>query len=264
MHESQLYNNNIFITLTYNKQNVPTNGSINKRHYQLFMKRLRKKYSDKKIRFFHCGEYGELCKVCGENRDFCRKGSCKSFIPILGRPHYHAILFNFDLEDKKFLKEKNGHKMYTSEILNEIWGMGYCTIGDVTFESAAYVARYSLKKVHGKKQEEHYQGRTPEYITMSRGGSGKGEGGIGKGWFKKYSSDVYPDDFVLSRGKKLKPPKFYDLLLEAQNPEKYLQIKQKRAEADANLKPDNQHKRLLVREKVQIARYKQLIRHDEI
>lgn len=124
VHEAQMWPQNSFITLTYRPEDLPQGGSLNVEHYQLFMKKLRARNTGHKIRFFHCGEYGEK----------------------LSRPHYHAILFNYDFPDKKVFSEKNGNTIYTSELLEDIWGKGFCTIGDVTFQSAAYVARYVMKK----------------------------------------------------------------------------------------------------------------------
>ena len=98
------------------------------------------------VRFFHCGEYGEL----------------------LYRPHYHACLFGFDFSDKVLWSTRGGVRLYRSKILEKLWTFGFSTIGDVTFESAAYVARYCTKKITGDKADEHYNGRSPEYVTMSR------------------------------------------------------------------------------------------------
>jgi len=187
LHESELYDENCFITLTYDDSNLPSDGSLNVEDFQKFMKRLRKAYPDKRIRFFHCGEYGELNN----------------------RPHHHACIFNHNFSDKRLWKSTQGNNLYVSDTLNNLWKKGYCIIGEVTFESAAYVARYITKKILGEKADEHYQGKKPEYITMSR------RPGIGKEWFDKFKTDVYPSDFVVVNGKKCHPPKYYDNLLES-------------------------------------------------
>ena len=123
LHESSLYTNNIFITLTYDAEHLPEYGTLVKKHFQDFMKRLRKKYNKKKIRYYQCGEYGEK----------------------FGRPHYHAIIFNHTFPDMKRVPGK--HKdLYTSEILKKIWKKGHVSIGTVNFETAAYVANYVQKK----------------------------------------------------------------------------------------------------------------------
>lgn len=213
MHEAQLYENNCFITLTFNNESLANREfpeSLDVRDFQLFMKRLRKRFGDG-IRFFHCGEYGEKYH----------------------RPHYHACLFNFDFPDKELFKIDNGFRLYVSKELEKLWPYGFCTIGDVTFESAAYVARYITKKVTGDDADNHYLvvdeetgevigKRKPEYITMSR------RPGIAKGWFDKFKDDVYPSDKIHVNGKAFRPPKYYDKLFEESNPFEYDEIKEKR------------------------------------
>lgn len=127
----------------------------------------------------------------------------------------------------------------------------------MTFESAAYVARYITKKVTGELAEEHYEGRKPEYTTMSR------RPGIGKGWLEKYMGDVFPGDFVVLRGKTLKPPKFYSGQLEIISPEQYAMVKaRRRVDADAQ-SMNNTPERLAVREYLQEEKLKQLKRTFE-
>lgn len=232
VHEASLYTDNCFITLTYNDENLPEDGSLNKRHFQLFMKRLRKKYPLTKIRYFHCGEYGDQFE----------------------RPHYHALLFNFDFPDKELYKDDGTNKTYISEILNATWGLGFCLIGTVTFESAAYVARYITKKVTGEKAEEHYKNRIPEFITMSR------KTGIGKLWLEKYHQDVYPDDFIIMNGKKIGVPKFYDQQLEDAE---LLKLKAKRKYKSYEHSENNTLRRLKDREICHEVRGKQLKRSFE-
>ena len=188
-HEASLYEDNCFITLTYDPEHLPEDQSLNKRHFQLFMKRLRRAHPKTKIRFFHCGEYGDE----------------------KGRPHYHACLFNYDFADKIHCATYNGYPVYTSEHLSKLWGMGLTQVGSLTFQSAAYVARYICKKVkisqytydnykpdYVEELQKKYNiidenGEVlheiePEYATMSR------NPGIGNAWFEKYKSDCYPSD----------------------------------------------------------------------
>lgn len=224
VHEASLYERNCFITLTYDNEHLPSNGSLVKRDFQLFMKSLRKKFGSG-IRYFHCGEYGDE----------------------FGRPHYHAVIFNHDFEDKKLFKVDNGHRLYTSDDLSELWPVGHSLIGDVTFQSAAYVARYLLKKITGKKSDEHYEGRQPEYTTMSR------RPGIGRGWFDQYSDDLFPSNFVVHDGKKMKIPVFYDRIYEIDNPESFQTLKNKRRLMGKQRAEDNSLRRLAVKEKVKLA-----------
>lgn len=242
IHEASLYEDNCFITLTYSPDHLPEGGTLVKAHYQKFMKRLRKMFPGRTIRYFHCGEYGD------QN----------------ARPHYHACLFNFDFSDKQLWKQRDGIRLYTSPTLEKLWPYGFSTIGDVTFESAAYVARYIMKKVTGKNAASHYQSVdadtgevTPiisEYVTMSR------RPGIAAKWFEKYSSDVYPSDFIVVNGKKMKPPKFYDTLLERMHEDAYTDIKTARI-LQSKMHSDNQTpERLHVREQVKLSKIKSLKR----
>lgn len=185
--ESQLYERNAFVTLTYRDADLPSDSSVSVRALQLFLKRLRKRYSGERIRFFACGEYG--------SRKF--------------RPHYHVLLFNHSFDDATLWCRRCGQLLYRSSALEELWPYGFSTIGSVTFESAAYCARYILKKVTGKDSREHYGERRPEFVTMSR------KPGIAAEWFDRYREDVYPGDRVVLRGGlSLFPPKYFDKLYE--------------------------------------------------
>lgn len=161
-----------------------------------------------------------------------------------GRPHFHACIFGYDFHDKKLWKRTSvGSKLYRSADLEKLWPYGYSSIGDVNFESAAYVARYIMKKVTGKKQKDHYESidpesgeiikRVPEFNKMSL------KPGIGADWLYKYKSDVYPHDYVVVRGKKMKPPKAYDKMYKKSNPYEFDEILYTR-EKNAKLNPDNQ------------------------
>lgn len=244
MHEKQMHEESCFITLTMNDEYLSTREnpqSLDKTEFQKFMKRLRKRYGNE-IRYFHCGEYGE------KNN----------------RPHYHAIIFGLDFEDKELFKVRDEIKLYTSESLAKLWPFGFVTLGEVTYESAAYVARYVTKKITGKEAEDHYirwdpltgEGIPiePEYATMSR------KPGIGKTWFDKYKSDVYPNDYVVIKGEyKIRPPRFYDSKLEEEELEK-LKEKRKAELPEVIDQYDENMDRLWVKEAVKENRLKILIR----
>lgn len=248
VHEAQMHEENSFLTLTYNNDNLPPYGTLVKRDVQLFMKRLRKwiwaKYR-KKIRYYYCGEYG----------------------PKFSRPHYHIILFGFQFKDRELWRIENGNKVYISKELAKIWGNGYTTIGDVTFESAAYVSRYITKKITGKAATDHYTvidpdtgeiiGMQPEFTDMSR------RSGIGKTWFKKYTKDVYPDDFVIINGKKMKPPKYYTRQYEIEYPEDAEILKTRRKQEAFRRRENATEERLKTREKIQMLKMTQLKRRYE-
>lgn len=253
VHEASLYQDNCFITLTYNPESLPKSNSLVLKHFQDFMKRLRKKFGSG-IRFFHCGEYGEVCEHCRKSKHYC---TCNMYKPYLGRPHYHACLFNIKFPDQEYWKTLKGNKIYTSQILTDLWGKGFASIGELNFNTAAYVARYITKKISGEPAKDHYEiyninngeinSVKPEYTTMSR------RPGIGKGWYDKYQSDIYPSDFVVHGGKKMPLPKFYNKLLELDENVDFDLIKRMR-EIRAKQKPND----------LGAARYAALAKHKKL
>lgn len=179
MLESTLHVDNCFITLTYRDDCRPEKAD--KRAMQLFIKRLRKKFGSD-IRFFGCGEYGS----------------------IGGNFHMHLILFGCDFPDKQFLMTTaSGEKVYTSVILSLLWPYGFSSIGEVSSASAAYVARYSFKKVS-------YGVRDDSFILMSRK-PGIGAGLYEKQWFA--SSKIYMQDGTYSI------PRFFQKMCENLEPD---------------------------------------------
>lgn len=235
MHEASLYKNNSFITLTYEDAKLPERNSLYYPHFQLFLKRLRKHAGPTRVRFYMCGEYGEQTN----------------------RPHYHACLFNWDWEDKRYWRTTaTGEKSYRSDALEKLWPHGNAETGSVTFESAAYVARYIMKKVTGKNAEEHYNGREPEFNEMSL------KPGIGANWFELWKKDVYPHDYVIVRGVKAKPPKYYDQMLKRIDPILLDTIKENRELEGYKHHQDNTPERLAVKEIVATAKVNQLKRTE--
>lgn len=243
VHEASLHEENCFLTLTYADDKLPADGSLDKSAFPGFMKRLRRRHEDTRIRYFHCGEYGER----------------------FSRPHYHACIFGFDFADKVLWTERNGLPVWRSPLLEELWPLGISEIGTLTFESAAYVARYITKKVTGSRAEEHYsyvdtetgeiREREPEYVTMSR------RPGIGHGWFDSFANDVFPADEVVVRGQRSRPPRYYDLQLERADPEQLAGIKRKRAKG--RNRGEERAERLQVRELCTKARMNLLPRSME-
>lgn len=165
------------------------------------------------------------------------------------RPHYHACLFGLDFPDKVYFKtSKAGERLFTSKILSRLWPEGISSIGALTFESAAYVARYCMHKVTGDEADAHYQGRAREFGHMSL------KPGIGQGWIEKFESDVFPHDYVIARGHKGKPPRFYDRALARRDPEGLESVKFARVISGRMSVADQTPERLAVREKVTEAR----------
>lgn len=232
MHEAQFYDEASFLTLTYSETNLPQTGSLDVPEYQRFFKRLRRARPGKRLRYFGCGEYGDRTQ----------------------RPHYHAIVFGeaFRGDRKRWKRGKRGDEIYVSAELDSIWKLGACYIGEVTIDSAGYVARYAIKKVNGDRADAHYQGRTPEFMTCSNG--------LSQRWFDLYSDDLYSGDFAVFKGKRMRVPRAYDRKL----PEDLLEeIKAKRILRAEQNAWNNTPERLAVREEVTRARTTNLQRNDE-
>lgn len=246
IHEASLWSKNCFITLTFDDAHLSPNRSLNPDDFVKFMKRFRKRYDGVDftydsttgekiypIRYFHCGEYGEL----------------------YNRPHHHAIIFNFDFPDKELWQVKHGNYLYRSPSLESLWPYGFCTIGSVTFDSAAYVARYILKKVTGDNSVAYYSGKIPEYVTMSR------RPGIARDWFLKYSDNIYDNDKVyIKPGLVVKPPRYYDKIYDDINPTRMAEVKEKRYQIAQSCSPICDYQRLNVRNHVKALKLKQLKR----
>lgn len=241
-HEAQMHKENCFVTLTYGNGNLPTNASLEHRDVQLFFKRLRKK-TGLKIRYYACGEYGDET----------------------GRPHYHATLHGIDFTDREPVgKSESGEQMYNSALLTETWGMGNCTVQDLTPRTAAYCAGYIMKKTLGEDAETAYNiklengielQRKPPYSAMSKG--------IGEEWLKKHGqTDAFAHDYIVIDGTKRTMPKYYTKKLKEWNggdlPERIDIIRQERAMA-LN-RADSTPERLKVREEVHKAKIRNLKR----
>lgn len=230
MHEVQMHEVNSFVTLTYRDAELPERGVLVKKDFQDFMKRLRRFFLPERISFYHCGEYG------GETY----------------RPHYHAILFGVDFPDQEWRKDNGrGEPLYESAALDRLWGKGDCLIGAVTFESAAYVARYCCAKITGDLAREHYKrvdketGEVywlpPEYATMSL------KPGIGLRWFSRYGAEVEDSDTVVMRGREMAAPRYYDKLRDGALMK---EVKRKRKRGVLKNARDITRARLDVRERV--------------
>jgi len=228
VHEASLHldqHGNSWITLTYrdksectleqlaNGHYVPDDYSLNKKHFQKFIKRLRKHFKKQKIRYFHCGEYGDETL----------------------RPHYHACLFNCTFDDLTVFKTEQGITSYSSPTMDNLWPYGFSTIGELNFDTAAYTAGYILKKITGHLAMDAYLRSdeygvaywvVPPYITMSL------KPGIGAEFYEKYQDDFFPADESPVPGKGIinKVPRHYEKMLERENPELLAVVKTLRQE----------------------------------
>jgi hypothetical protein len=179
MHEKRLHTDSCFVTLTYSDDNLPPGNTLVLADLQNFLKRLRHE-TGPNLRFFACGEYGSRTS----------------------RPHYHLLLLNSDFADKRIVSRGSQYNLYESPLLSRLWPAGHHALGDVTFESAAYVARYCMKKNQNGKTVN--DGRLPEFITMSR------RPGLGAGYFEKFRSELISHDTIIVNGVAAALPRFYD------------------------------------------------------
>lgn len=263
-HEASLHTNNCFITLTYDNDNLPADGSLTKPHWQQFMKNLRKRLVPKnpfsprppndatdpdlieqrvqfdlfqekhRISFYMCGEYGQ------------DQEAAKLGFDRLGRPHFHAILFNFNpitqgklVYSKASLsnsaptkygnyreveKSQTGEDQFESSVIDSCWGKGRARISLFSFDAAAYVARYCTKTLdagitpdqeakfidHYTKYDEETGSAwlvEPEFNLMSRNPS------IGKTWFNRYNKEL-SKGYITINGTEVSIPDYYLTLMD--------------------------------------------------
>lgn len=250
MLELQYHENAYFLTLTYNEGNLPLRWHVDKetgeaapvatlvkRDWQLFMKRLRRSFPDQQLRFFMSGEYGE-----------------QNF-----RPHFHAIVFGLNIPDLRFYKKLDKYDYYTSSKIQKIWDFeanlshnsidnpdamvynvdsgkwsvtplatrGLVIIGEVNWDTCAYTARYVMDKMKGPSKNFYDErGIEPPFSLMSR------RPGIGRQYYDDHDCYEYSAICVSTPqgGKKFPPPKYFDRLLERDDPERLASIKQQRKE----------------------------------
>ena len=235
--EARGHARNSFVTCTYDDEHLPEDWSLDKTHFRDFVKRARAarqyeaKLKNKKpepFRYLMCGEYG------GEN----------------ARPHYHACVFGEDFaRDAVVWSEEKDKRLWRSAELEKLWQKGMCIVGELTYASAAYVARYVMKKALEPDSCERVDPDTgecwtvePEYVSMSR------RPGLGKRWIAKYVEDVYPDDFLVLNGKKHRTPKYFDRHLESADPEALEEIKRTRVQKARKHAKEQTRERLETRE----------------
>jgi len=186
MNEVKQAHGSCFVTLTYDDVHLPPNGTLVVSHCQNFFKRLRKNIHPRKVRYFLGAEYGDVGR----------------------RPHYHAILFGLTKEDTRTIERS--------------WGLGFVHVGDVTHDSACYVARYTEKKLYGDGRID-YVGRKviPEFGLMSS------NPGIGAAYADQNKNFIKQNAFVIVKGSKVSLPRYYAARVFTTDHDK-LELKQKR------------------------------------
>lgn len=219
--ESLYHPFNYFITLTYDDEHVPGTFygdefgeaidayTLDKRDLQLFFKSLRNNFGNNSFRYFACGEYGE-----------------ETF-----RPHYHILLFaDFEITDLVSFRFERGNWYYKSDTISRIWHRGNILVGEMTWESAAYTARYCMKKINGLSGKDYeFFNMVPEFTVMSR------RPGIGYQYYQDHKLEIYSNlSFSIATpkgGKKLRPSKFYDRMFDLDDPAAMQDIKKQRMES---------------------------------
>jgi len=200
------------------------------------MKRLRKHFTDREVRFYMCGEYG----------------------PLNQRPHYHACLFNVDFRSDRVPSGRSGsgHVFYDSPLLSRLWSHGRVSVQDLSRETALYTAGYITKKILGPNSERAYDQvdsdgvvtpRRPEYAAMST------RPGIGARWFLRFSRDVYPHDFAIGDGRRFAPPRYYDKLMRRAKEDCMDDVEFRRSERAREVAAENTDERRKVRAAVAAA-----------
>lgn len=202
MLEAKYHESSIFLTLTYDDIHLPKNMDLCHSDFQLFMKRLRKRFPHLKLRFVMCGEYGEQT----------------------ARPHYHAIIFGLVVPDlEEFGQSKNGEVTYTSQIMSDLWGLGFVHVGIGSEDAFGYVASYLAKDTVGDYVSDQfrlidpttglYVDRKKPYLRSSN------RKGIGYQFYKDYWQDMFPSDELIIDGVKYAPPQYFTDQLAKDQPE---------------------------------------------
>lgn len=197
MIESLDHEQSYFITLTYDEEHVPHSEvdpsvlTLRPKDLQYFIKRLRDQqfyHYGNKIRYYAVGEYGSLHH----------------------RGHYHMEAFGLILDDLYEIgKNKLGRMLHSSKVIEQLWPFGRVEVDFMTWETAAYCARYTVKKL-GKKETGFYEehGLVPEFSRMSL------KPGIGQKYFDEHFREIYEEDKIhISTGsgaRTVKPPRYYD------------------------------------------------------
>lgn len=222
MLEAQYFTRSMFLTITYDDVHVPHSSydvpetgeikdilTLSPRDFTLFMKRLRYYYSEKfnkELRYFACGEYGSTSL----------------------RPHYHVIVFGLDLDDLiEVKKSRSGFPLYQSDLVDKAWNKGYVLLSDNNWQTAAYTARYIMKKQKGEDAYIYEEFNIePEFVRMSR------MPGIGRQYYDDHKHEIYKnDEIIFNDGMTVKPPKYFDDLYSKEYPELFEQVREKRIQA---------------------------------
>lgn len=227
MHETRYHAHNYFITLTYAPEHMPLNGMLNYSHLTKFFKRARHSFQTaaKPFKYFACGEYGDKTL----------------------RPHFHFAGFDFVLDDLRFFKKTpNGGAYFLSEALRDCWRYGHVIVAPLEWDSAAYIARYVTKKMHGKGIRDWVDPDTGECFPfpvekpfMSKG--------LGLPFYNQHKDEIWDLDGCLYKQQYLiKPPRYYFKELVKEDPWKAMAIQSAREKSHELLTLDTARDRELL------------------
>lgn len=192
INEAKYHKKASFITLTFDNK-ILLNGNKygadasfiyhienSKEYFKKFIKRLRKRYKEKKLTYYHVGEYWN-----GEKTH---------------RPHHHMILFgeNFEEDRKECQLSKTGHQQFYSQTLYELWGCGNCTIQDINSNNIIYISQYSLKK--NKQNEDKRYRAIQSFSNRSK---------MNIKWIRRNYNEIKKGFIQDKDGKKYRIPKSY-------------------------------------------------------
>lgn len=263
--EASMHVDNWFVTLTYDDEHLPLPIPTYSRHsydyglwspllyedFEKFKKRLleyiRYHYNVDGIRFLMCGEYG----------------------PKNGRPHFHVIFYGLPLPDvvkHNDLTVKGRPYVYlSSEIIDNCWGKGFTTLGEVNWETSAYVGRYVMKKFSNLEEFDYcklcydngWEPLPPEMRQASR------NPGLARPFYDVNKDEIYNiDKVVLPNGRTPQPCQYFDRLFDLEDPELLSQIRENRKEKAfisqinerSKFKNDNEYKNYLKNKSAQFER----------
>lgn len=179
MHEADMHDDNMFLTITYDDEHLPKNKSLNKKHIQDFMKRFRQEIG-KKVKYYMCGEYGEKT----------------------ARPHYHFIIFGYypTKQDMYYCSYSSGRRRFASRTIEKLWKFGNNVVEEVNRLTCEYTAKYIQKKLYGEEAEKMYIGVEAPFSLMSKG--------LGLNYLGEHLDEII-DRGIVQEGVKLSLPRYY-------------------------------------------------------
>lgn len=182
-----------YLTLTYDEEHLPENGTLVKKHVDRFIDALRKwiavNKDDPKWNKAYFGNHQGKFKrvVSGE------------YGSKTDRPHYHLFIMGFDFPDKEPLPfKKDGKQLFRSKILQHYWPYGTVDYKNADPGAAKYVIKYAMKeKLHGKEYHEQYEqrGLALPFVSVSQG--------IGAEYAQKYQEELFRNGTFISDGKEV-------------------------------------------------------------